>query len=632
MKVVISADGLTPDDFTRAGCDQALAASPRRWNHDTLIALHRRQEAAQGEGDERTVAVCLLLHAVLASRAPWNNTAPPAEDDSVLPTYELDEGAFAYLGQILSLIKDDEVRSRAADLLYQHSIGSGRKRDIAAAAAAVRAYLAEAVHLEGPDGSRWPYAKDRVERAFCITAELQHAALKREVLTHVERALIAFSAPIGTERPAESAEDVRDGRPSRYPAVLMKLLLRFKEGDPLRHGTLAERLAQEALAFHHWELGRTYLELAAQWHRRSGDNARELAAQELAAESWVTEGEQPPDAQAHFFLQAEHKLLQGIQDLRATKKQAKEYGYIEIETRLTTRIEELRWLHLRYQERGVEALVPIRVSDTVDSGPIFTAVQGKSKMEALHSMTAFALPSRGQIEAEVREDRETNPLSSLLGLVQMDERGHNTARDDGGTGNSDLWARMCQRAAMSYTISAQLYVGPLIWRVGLDHAIGVEDFALLAKASPFVPPGREPLFASGLNAGMQSDFGLAVHLLIPQVEHALREIVRTALASDERLTKTHSATLADEEAPSLAESLCRSAFAVELSRILGDDIVFALRVILIERFGENLRHRVMHGLVKSHGVEGFICWYFWWLVLKMCWTTATAASSGTSSE
>ena len=72
------------------------------------MALSKRREAAQIEGNVRTVGVCLLLYAVLAMPAPWNQTPLIAADAPVLPTYDLYESAFTYLRKIL--------RRRAASL------------------------------------------------------------------------------------------------------------------------------------------------------------------------------------------------------------------------------------------------------------------------------------------------------------------------------------------------------------------------------------------------------------------------------------------------------------------------------------------------------------------------------------
>lgn len=645
MKVIVTAEGLTPDDFSRSGCDQALAASPRRWHDDYFMALHGRREEAQAEGDERTVTVCRLLLAVLASRAPWNQVPPLAEDDPVLPTYEMDERALAYLDQILGLIVDDEIQAKAADLLYQRSVRGGGKRDIAAARTAVNAYLSAAARHEEPSSGNWLEAEHRVERAFGIAAELRHAALRQDVLAHIERAINAHAPSPTEDGRVESKGGGEAKTPSRYPAMLMRLLLHFKEGDPVRHGALAERLAQEALAANQWEMGREYLEIAAKWRGRAGDSAAEMASQEHAAESWVQEAESlvaRADAPAYFYLLAADRLEGGIKALRSVRGEMKARQLFDEESRLAARIEAVRRRHLQYQERGVAALVLIHVSDSIDSGPILAVVEGKTKLEALLDMTLFPLRTRAEVEDIVRE-QATSPLFELCGLVQMDERGHHTARttdkksddeeQDEKEPDEDFWAHVCQQAVGLYETAAQCHVGPLIVRVGLDHAIGVNDFAVIAHASRFVPPGREPLFARGLYAGIKGDFSLAVHLLIPQVEHAAREIIRAGIRADAGLMAEHREILEDADAPSLGQVLREPSYAAQLSRLLGDDAVFALRVILVERFGGNLRNRALHGLVGSDGVQGWLCWYLWWLVLKLCWAmAATASTNGKEGE
>lgn len=632
MKIIVSAEGLTPDDYSQSGCDAALACNPRRCNSDYCVALYQRMEEAKGAGDERTAAVCHVLLAVMMSHAPWNGQAPPAADDPVILTRELDEGALVFLRNILTLIADHEVRARAGDLLYQRSIGKGRKRDIIAAEIAVRAYLADAVQLEGLYG-HLAEAERRLRRAFAMAAELNHRALRQEVVSYVERALAAHSAPIT----ADSTKEPMGESPSRYPAQLMKLLLSYQERDRNCYAALAERLAYEARAAKAWNVSREYFTVAAEWYARSEDYVQELAARSCAAEVWVEQGESMvanPDTPDLPFLMAEHKLRQAIAAFRAAKGLAVTRGLADIATRLETRIEEVRRLHLRYQERGVASLLMYGETISVDSSAIFAAVEGKSKLEALFAMTDVTIPARTDVEAMVRDEQRKYLISSLFSLVQLDERGRTTARSDSGIGDADLWARMCQRAATLYELGAQLHVAPQRWMIEINHTVELDDFVYIVRASPFVPLGREPLFARGLYAGMHGDIRLAIHLLIPQVEHAAREIVRVAVATDAGLAPSNSGKLANPEMPSLGEAL-REPWSNELARFLGedgDDVVFALRVLLIERFGGNLRNRVFHGLTGPGGVESWQGWYLWWLVLKVCCSTALAAARRVSTS
>lgn len=627
MKVIVSADGLTPDDYIRSGCDAALSACPRRWKSDYEVALAGRIEVAEAAGDERAARAARVLHAVMATREPWNTAPLPAEDDPYWPTFEFDESSASYLSRLLDLdgagtpvISDDEARARAADVLYQRSIAAGGKRDFRAATRAVESYLAEARRREAAENG-WSHAEDRVTRAFDIAAELKNPDLKRTVAGHIGVALAAFSAPSG-------------GLPSRYPLQLMRLLLRhFRKGDDVGHAALAERLAGDALTVNNWELARDYLGVAAEWLILEGAKAVAVGVQERAAELWVSEGEamvMRPDTHAYHFAVAEMRLLRGIQALRAVRGAAKAQGMLTEEVRLDERVHEVRWLRQQYQERAVEAMIPFRESGKIDAAQVFAVVEGKDKLGALFAMTQFSLPTRADVEAMVLEEREKFMMSRYFGLTQLDERGRTTARADA----DDLLARACQRAVMLYELRAQCHVGPLLWKIDMNHAVDLADFEFIARASPFVPIGREPMYARGLYEGFKGDFSLALHLLIPQVENSVRLILRSVAATDDRLRAGCADVLTDPEQPFLTQSLY-DPWASELARILGDggeDVVFALRVLLLERFGGNLRNCVLHGLTPYGGTQGWRCWYLWWLILKVCCSTAIAAAQERSAN
>ena len=634
MKVIISADGLMPDDYIRAGCDAALAASPRRCKSDYEMALGGRVEAAQTAGDEQAANAARIMHAAMAIRTPWNKASIIAEDDPFWPTFEFDESAYDYLSRLLGLdplgeswVADNEARGRAGDLLYQRSVSTGGKRNFRAAAVAIDGYLTEAKHQA--ELNHWSHAMERVARAFGIAAELNSKPLRDKVVGHIKAALDAYSL-----RPElQSAEDglvfPAPVSPSRYPLQLMRLLLaQFKKGDSVEWATLAEHLAQNALMVKKWDLGRDYLGVAAQWHARTGDLVRELAAQERAAEAWVEQGNAmvaAPDTHDLHYMMAECKLSEGIQSLRAAMGLASTHNLLNDVTRLSVRIEVVRQLHLQFQERGIKAIPTYRNSATIDSGPIFAVVEGKEKIEALFAMAAMPLPTQAEVEAMVRDEQEKYLFSRFFSLVQLEERGRTAARS--GTGDNDTWARICQRAVMLYEIRAQILVEPHRWMITKEHAVDIKDFAMLTHASPFVPAGRELLFARGLHAGMKGDFGLAVHLLIPQIENALRVLIRETTPVDEVAKVAHAEMIADPEQPSLGAAL-RGPWASELARALGEDseaIVFALRVLLVERFGGNLRNRVFHGLTGYVGVANWQCWYLWWIVMKIVFLTARVA-------
>lgn len=62
--------------------------------------------------------------------------------------------------------------------------------------------------------------------------------------------------------------------------------------------------------------------------------------------------------------------------------------------------------------------------------------------------------------------------------------------------------------------------------------------------------------------------------------------------------------------------------------LFGDDLIFDLRGILTEKFGENLRNDMAHGNIPEaaffHSAGPL---YFWWLFLRMVWIAYEAGTA-----
>jgi Domain of unknown function (DUF4209) len=106
---------------------------------------------------------------------------------------------------------------------------------------------------------------------------------------------------------------------------------------------------------------------------------------------------------------------------------------------------------------------------------------------------------------------------------------------------------------------------------------------------------------------------VATHLLIPQVEHSIRVLLANAGVITSSL-----ATGGIQNEYNLNQTLVDEKFAGPLTKILGEDLVFDLRGLLIEHGGSNLRNRVAHGLLDDGEFDSAVAVYLWWLVLRLC--------------
>lgn len=136
-----------------------------------------------------------------------------------------------------------------------------------------------------------------------------------------------------------------------------------------------------------------------------------------------------------------------------------------------------------------------------------------------------------------------------------------------------------------------------------------------------MPPGREEIFAKGLCAGMHGDFVTALHLLIPQLENSLRQVLK------ERGENTIVVNRKGFDEERDLDDLLRLAKTKEL---FGEDLCFSLRALLLHRFGPNLRNLLSHGLLDPAAASSAQGIYVWWLTLQLCYAPLLAEAAATA--
>lgn len=136
------------------------------------------------------------------------------------------------------------------------------------------------------------------------------------------------------------------------------------------------------------------------------------------------------------------------------------------------------------------------------------------------------------------------PLQSLFSATVMSRDGRVIAKRPAmSLGGEELTAddEIAIRAEMirDYGILVSIVVQGDIWPalevLLLEHRLREADFIELARHSPIVPKERAGLFGKALFAGYERDFVTALHLLIPQIEHLVREHLKQAGAKTTNL-------------------------------------------------------------------------------------------------
>ena len=178
-------------------------------------------------------------------------------------------------------------------------------------------------------------------------------------------------------------------------------------------------------------------------------------------------------------------------------------------------------------------------------------------------------------------------------------------------------ARMMQEATVLGILA------PTRAQILQEHRIRHKDLWPFVANNPFIPPDRADIFLQGLLAGFNGDFLTAAHLLLPQVENSIRVLLEMRDVPTTKLPPGHDEP---QDVFDLNRVFNEPALYAAVVAIFGEDLVFELRGLLVERFGSNLRNRFAHGLMSAGEFYAPVVVYFWWLTLRIVCAPTIIAS------
>jgi len=277
---------------------------------------------------------------------------------------------------------------------------------------------------------------------------------------------------------------------------------------------------------------------------------------------------------------------------------------------------ELKEKLLEYQSKINENLEAHEFSiDLTDfANKAISLIMGKSKEEAILTLAFIeSVPKKEAIKQNVLKTQ--SPLLSLISREIIDDNGRTVANNSPSFGvdesekEKSLEEDMFSFVSNERGLRVEALIKPCLYQLNLEHRIYENDLFFIVNNNPFVPEDRKPLFIKGLIAGFNSDFIASTHILGLQIENSIRYIlnnqgvVTTSLSSEGIQEEIDINRLLDFK---------------ELIPILGEDLIFDLKGLLISRFGDNLRNKIAHGLLSSKDFSSSAMIYLWWLILQIC--------------
>ncbi len=363
---------------------------------------------------------------------------------------------------------------------------------------------------------------------------------------------------------------------------------------------------------------REYFDAASKWFHQVGNIAKTAEMTACLAEGWVKEAvarlssEQPSNVAAASFYE------NAIQT----------YRRIPRSERNTHRADErITELHKHLSDAGAKSLTEMSVitSPAIDISEIaetaINAVKGKLTLDAL---AAFANIYRGAQVVKIREFSgkmlREHPLNALFAATHMSRDGRVIARRlgmgfveaDSDESKTTLWAEMVKHYGMELGLVVQGEIWPALETLRLEHRLRVEDFVAIANRSPIVPEDRKQLMGRALFAGYDNDFVVALHILIPQIEHMVRWHLKAAGIKTTNI---------DKDGIENENGLSTLIEIPQVTQIFGEDLTFEFKALFCDAFGPNLRNELAHGLLTEEDCQSTYAIYAWWLGIKIVFNT-----------
>ncbi len=580
---------LSKADFDKFDWQEIYENSVEKECHNYSTAYFKKANEFEKNNDITGQEIFALLGAITSMMLKSDSFTEPFGPMFVLQgsrsaiVEDFNDNQLGVLSEIIKDINDPELKARIADVLWI------RRKDYKVSQIAVESYLESATRLESPE--HWTQPAERIERALRLSVSLgKKSQILSKVIEHIERVL----------------EKYNGDDPLFLSQNLMGLLLEFNQGNPVTYEQMSERIALKAESEGNYYKARSLWETRAKWLKTANDNDEEVKALVNAAETYVKEAEQAVAGEPRSHLVASSHLQSAIEAYRRIG------GYSD-------RIRELHNILLEYQAKSLAEMGVIK-SDGIDLSEAIqnsiNRVKGKPFYDAVFDFVLMVhSPKVSELRRQVEELAAKHPLQHLVSGVIVNENGKVIAR------HSDMYSKdpdereraiqenMFRHASFHHQIYTHSIVEPVRVQLCEEHSIRLDNFLKIVSNNPFVPEGREYIFAQGLKAGMLGDYLTALHLLIPQIENSLRHILTRM---GEITSGIDSKGIQDER------SLNITLYSDSILKVFSEDIVFDLKGLLVERFGANLRNRMAHGLMEHHSFYSVEIPYLWCLIFKLC--------------
>lgn len=593
-------------DSSKYTHDQFIAC---KWRYDVLPeerfgyfsvtqSLHETSKEKSEAGQEEQAQILELLGratSMMLTPDSLNEPFKPYFQDyqvgkrSALPEdFTTDE--LAFFEDILNSINEPWLKARLADLLWLCK----KPKKTEHVKLAIESYL-----VHGIDPDTWRRGiNDGWERAALLSKQIGDFDKLNDIKSQLFAAL-------GLEYPS-----------SKFMVLwVADLLDRLKIDKDLKEdiAPILFRIGNELREKSDLNSARAYFELATKKYQQCSDEEGRLRCLISIADCFEREA----DSRSKSSNMAANSFYENaIQAYRRVPAKHREIYDVN------NKIKVIRTKITDSGQASLDEMVPIETSgeDISRTAELsIKRVSGKNTIEEalIHFTKLYPGPEYTQLTANAKENMKQNIGGSIFGFKQMSSDGRVVSKtppmdlnagEDHPTNQATLHWYIQQNFAAEAQIVAEGLILPALKQMLMEHRVTKELLIAICHHSPIVPQDRQYLLGYALWLGFEYNFGNAIHLLCPQVEHIVRIHLKKAGASTSNI---------DPEGIEQENGLSTLMDLPKAAQIFGEDLVFEMKSVFTDTKGFNLRNEVAHGLLDDKSSSTFSTVYAWWMILRL---------------
>jgi Domain of unknown function (DUF4209) len=214
------------------------------------------------------------------------------------------------------------------------------------------------------------------------------------------------------------------------------------------------------------------------------------------------------------------------------------------------------------------------------------AIAEGSPHDALLRIAARFIPNTERVKAFLQELLTTAPLMARIGVTRI-VSDHFAAQ--AGSIEEDPEGRLIMQLAQNIEIE-NLLLHQTLDHLRTTNQVTTDTILGVLDESPVFTTERRPLLAAGIQAYLDGDATKAIHVIIPQIEQALRQLL---ILMDVPILKAgRNGTM---QYKNLNDILREPA----IKTALGEDLRLYLLTFLADERGQNIRNNMCHGLAPA---------------------------------